>query len=467
MSAGDTMMKIRFCRLLLAAVLGTVTAALCQSRPPADNLIRNPDFKVVGEKNLPKNWSRWGPLLESTACRSRADQCGLRMDGAGEPFAVGGVWQEIKGVQGEQAYAVEALCKAESLRSPYRSVIVRITWSRAGKELPEETMMLIRGPVAVEGGLKFDDVIVAPKEADAGRLSLELKWPQGGSVCWKQVSVRPTTPPAPRKVKIGTVYLRPSHTTPERNMDMFCDLVDEAGRLGLDIVCLPEKFTKIGTAMNDAQLAKPIPGPDTERLAAAAKRNHLWVVASLPELKAGRLFNTGVLIDRNGELKGTYRKVHMPLKEWKSGVVPGSEYPVFQTDFGKVAIQICYDWFFPEIAEIWNLKGAEIVFAPTWGTTFPDEPDRLDGGETVFRVRAFDNGIYLVPSVFDGNSMVINPLGKILVSSKGRTGVFWCEVDLNHREPVPDFGHWRAIVPRDRMPDSYGPLLSDPVGPAY
>lgn len=120
-------------------------------------------------------------------------------------------------------------------------------------------------------------------------------------------------------------------------MDLFCDQIDAAGRLGLDIVCLPEKFTKVGTTKNDAELAKPIPGPDTERLGAAAKRNHLWVVASLSELDGGRLFNTDVLLDRNGELKGKYRKVHLPLGEWKSGVVPGKEYPVFETDFGKVA----------------------------------------------------------------------------------------------------------------------------------
>ncbi len=461
------MIKIRSCRLLFATLLGTSIVASGEFAQTEDSLIRNSDFASIGPKGLPTEWSRWGPLLESTACQLQAVPGGLLMDGGREPYAVGGVWQELQGVRGEQAYAIDALCRAENLQSPYRSVIVRMTWTKAGKPLPEETMMLVRGPMAVEGKLRFRDVVVAPKEADAGRLSLELKWPQGGSVCWERVSVRPTTPPPPRKVKIGTVYLQPSNSTPERNMDLFCEQIDAAGRLGLDIVCLPEKFTKVGTTKNDAQLAKPIPGPDTERLGASAKRNHLWVVASLSELDDGHLYNTGVLLDRNGELKGKYRKVHLPLGEWKSGVIPGNEYPVFETEFGKVAIQICYDWFFPEIAGIWSLKGAEIVFAPTWGTTFPDEPGRLDGGETVFRVRAFDNGIYLVPSVYDGNSMVINPLGRILASSKGQTGVFWCEVDLNQREPTPDFGHWRAIVPRDRMPDSYGPLLLDPKGPAY
>ncbi len=157
-------------------------------------------------------------------------------------------------------------------------------------------------------------------------------------------------------------------------MDLFCQQIDAAGKLGLDIVCLPEKFTKIGTTKNDAELAHPVPGADTERLGAAAKRNHIWVVASLCEIDGGRLYNAGVLIDRDGQLKGKYRKVHLPLGEWKSGVVPGNEYPVFETDFGKVAIQICYDWFFPEIAAIWGLKGAEIVFAPPGAPRFPTGP---------------------------------------------------------------------------------------------
>ena len=105
---------------------------------------------------------------------------------------------------------------------------------------------------------------------------------------------------------------------------------------------------------------------------------------------------------------------------------------MFQTEFGTVAIQICYDWFFPEVGAIFGLQGAEIIFAPTWGTTFRDNDGRVEG-ETVFRVRARDNGVYLVPSVYDGSSMVIDPLGRILVSNKGREGVFWCEVDLNQR----------------------------------
>jgi predicted amidohydrolase len=275
------------------------------------------------------------------------------------------------------------------------------------------------------------------------------------------VSVCRTSPPAPRKVKIGTVYLRPKQSTPEKNLDLFRQQIDESGRLKLDIVCLGEVITQVGTAKNVAELAEPIPGPASERLGQAAKTNGLWVVAGLIERDGQTIYNTAVLLDRAGKLAGTYRKVHLPREEWLKGITPGGEYPVFKTDFGTIAIQICYDWFFPEVDTIFGLKGAEIVFAPTWGDTLPDK-DGCVAGETVFRVRARDNGIYLVPSVYDGSSMIIDPMGRILVSNKGREGVFWHEVDLNQREPLWWVGHWRSITPRDRMPASYGPLVKEP-----
>lgn len=222
----------------------------------------------------------------------------------------------------------------------------------------------------------------------------------------------------------------------------------------------------VGTTKKATDVAEAIPGPATERLAAAARRNRLWVVVGLTERVDERIYNTAVLLDRQGRLAGKYRKVHLPREEWKQGITPGEDYPVFKTDFGTIAIQICYDWFFPESHAIFALRGAEIVFAPTWGNTLPDKDGRADG-ETIFRARARDNGIYLVPSVYDGSSMVIDPMGRILASNRGQEGVFWAEVDLNDRECLDWVGHWRSIVPGDRMPSTYGPLLADPPKPTY
>ncbi len=112
---------------------------------------------------------------------------------------------------------------------------------------------------------------------------------------------------------------------------------------------------------------------------------------------------------------------------------------------------------------VFALKGAEILFAPTWGNTLPDEDGRVEG-ENVFRARARDNGLYLVPSVYDGSSLVIDPMGRVLASNKGKEGVFWAEIDLNAREPLEWVGYWRSIGPRHRMPDTYRALVDEPKG---
>jgi len=441
------------------AVLCVVGAGAAAEQPA--ELLRNGDFHEAGQEGLPAQWSAWMPEFREASCAVRQCPEGLLVVAPDRPFAVGGAFQAIESIHGGQGYLVEAACRAKDVPSPLRSVIVRLNWTRGGKPL-HPAGMLIRGPVAAgaPGELAFRDVLLAPAEANGAKLSLEVKWPQGGSVLWRRVSIRPHEPPAPRKVKIGTVYLRPRNSTPEKNLELFCAQVDEAGRLGLDVVCLPEAITIVGTPLHGVQSAEPIPGPSTEKLGQAAAKNRVWVIAGLYERAGNRVYNTAVLMSREGKLAGTYRKVHLPREEWIQGVTPGEDYPVFQTDFGTVAIQICYDWFFPEAEEIFALRGAEILFAPTWGTTFPDEDGRAEG-ETVFRVRARDNGLYLVPSVYDGSSMVIDPMGRILAKNGGKEGVFWCEVDLGRREPLPWVGHWRSIGPRDRMPPTYGPLLED------
>ena len=431
----------------------------------ADELVVNPTFKSAGEDKLPGGWSAWKPVLDKTACRFENIGEGLLIKAAGDPYAVGGVLQEITDIKGGQAYEIKAICRLRNISNPYQSVLVRIIWSRKGKSL-HPAGMLVRGPALKADIASFEDVLVAPEGADGAKLSLEIKWPGDGSVIWKQVSLQQTTRPEPRKVKIGTVYLRPRQSTPENNLKLWCGQIDAAGKLGLDIVCLGEAITMVGTKCTAKECAEPIPGPATRKLAAAAGRNRIWVVAGLTEQAGDVVYNTAVLIDRKGRIAGKYRKVHLPREEWKNGIRPGHTYPVFETDFGKVAIQICYDWFFPEPAEIFALEGAEIIFAPTWGNTLPDQAGRVNG-ESTFRVRARDNGVYMVPSVYDGNSLVIDPMGRILANSAGKEGVFWAQVDLNVRESLQWVGYWRSIGPRHRMIKSYGPLLTTPQSSKY
>ncbi|NQU23331.1 MAG: carbon-nitrogen hydrolase family protein [Candidatus Nealsonbacteria bacterium] len=456
---------------LLAVTLALAAGAEHHTLEVSPNLIRNHGFTKAIDEGLPTDWTVWNPVWQPASCSFRCTEGGLLVEAPESPFAVGGVRQDIPGIKPGNAYEIGVSCVPKNVPSPFRSIYVRWTWTRNGKPL-HPAGALVRGPLAppegdvdrqslrVRGVLRFEDVLIAPEEADGAQLSLEVKWPRGGSVLWPMAHVFSATPPPPRKVKIGTVFLRPRGSTPEKNLELFCEQIDAAGKLKLDILCLGEAITMVGTSKTVNDVAEPIPGPSTERLGKAARQNKLWVVAGLTERDGKRIYNTAVLLDRQGKLAGKYRKVHLPREEWKKGITPGSEYPVFQTDFGTVAIQICYDWFFPESHTIFALHGAEIIFAPTWGNTLPDD-DGMARGETVFRVRARDNGVYLVPSVYDGSSMVIDPLGRILASNKGRDGVFWAEVDLNRRERLRWVGHWGSIGPRHRMPETYGAMLGD------
>ena len=453
--------------LLLAIALCLIavsSSAWGLEKPDGEaQLVANPAFASSAGQPMPHEWTLQPLPVKDAYCRVRAVDGGLAVDAPEHPFGVGIVWQEVHGIEPKKGYAVDVLAKAEKIPSPCRSILVRLTWTHSGKPLHPAGFM-VHGPIAADAGLRFADVLVAPKEADGARLSLELKWPQGGSVLWQRAGLRAAALPPPRKVKIGTVYLRPRNSTPQRNLRLFCDQVDEAGRLKLDIVCLPEAILEFGTTKNGPQTAEPIPGPTSQRLAQAARKNHLWLVAGLYERDGAAVYNAAVLLDREGRIAGKYRKIHLPREEWQMGITPGSCYPVFKTDFGTIAMQVCYDYFFPEEGSILGLKGAEIVFAPTWGTTFKDQDGRVEG-ENTFRVRARDNGIYLVPSVYDGNSMVIDPVGRVLATSDGHEGLFWCEVDLSRREPLPWVGHWRSVGPRDRMPAGYESLLGDPAEP--
>lgn len=447
---------------IAAAVL--FLPAILFAAEASSNLLKNADFSAQGEGDVPAGWTVWRPLLDQANCPTRRVEGGLRVETGQEPFGVGGAEQTAAGIHSGQAYRVQAEAQFKAIASPFRSVMVRLNWTRAGQPLTPHGWM-VRGPVMAGATATFDDVFVAPEDADGVVVRLEVKWPQGGSVLWRSISMVPCEAPAARKVRLGAVYLKPQNSTPEKNLDLWCEQIDAAGKLKLDAVCLGEEFCAVGTSKGPRELAEPVPGPITERLGAAAKKNNLYVVATLSERDGTRVYNTAVLLDREGRLAGTYRKTHLPREEWMKGVTPGTEYPVFQTDFGPVAIQICYDWFFPEVAEAFALKGARVLFAPTWGTTFKDQDGRAEG-ETVFRVRSRDNGLVLVACVYDGSSLVIDPQGRILASRTKDPGIAWAEVDLNRREPLFWVGAWGEVGPRDRMPETYGPLMAPPGLPA-
>ena len=125
-------------------------------------LVSNSAFEAAEGAKLPAGWSVWGPAWEKAACRIQANPGGgLSIDAPNDPYAVGGVFQDIKDIKGGQAYAVKAVCQLRDIPAPYYSLAVRIRWTSKGRSV-HPAGMLVRGPI-IEGGLaKFDDVLIAP-----------------------------------------------------------------------------------------------------------------------------------------------------------------------------------------------------------------------------------------------------------------------------------------------------------------
>jgi predicted amidohydrolase len=156
-------------------------------------------------------------------------------------------------------------------------------------------------------------------------------------------------------------------------------------------------------------------------------------VAGLYEREGSAVYNTAVLIDRQGKVAGKYRKVYLPTEEIEGGLTPGVAYPVFETDFGKVGLMICWDVEYVDPARALAAQGAEIILMPIWG-----------GNYTLMKARAIENHVFLVSAGYDVETAVINPSGEALCATK-EYGVFkTIPVNLSDRFVDPQLGDMRA-----------------------
>ncbi len=142
----------------------------------------------------------------------------------------------------------------------------------------------------------------------------------------------------------------------EQKLKLALEHLETAGQQHVDIACLPEEFA--GT-----QTAEPIPGPTVNAVAALAKKHSMYVICPIREQAGQEQYNTAVLLDRQGQVVGQYRKVFV---FWGEGVLPSRDgVKVFETDFGRISILTCFDLNFPELWQQADLLDADIVFWPS------------------------------------------------------------------------------------------------------
>jgi predicted amidohydrolase len=155
------------------------------------------------------------------------------------------------------------------------------------------------------------------------------------------------------------------------------------------------------------------------------------------------------LIDREGNLAGRYRKVALPREEIEGGVTPGDSYPVFDTDFGRIGMMICWDLEFPEVARQLAIKGAEVILMPIWG-----------GNLTLASARSIENQIWLVSSSYNMKTGIFDLEGELVVEANEQEPVAMIEVDLNQHQYWSWLGDLKNRIPRER-PDWVIPASGD------
>lgn len=276
---------------------------------------------------------------------------------------------------------------------------------------------------------------------------------------------------------------------PDANVEKAAGRVVEAARAGADLVCLPELFrTEYFCQREDHalfELAEPIPGPTTERFLAIAREHRVAVVVPVFERRAPGLYhNSAAVIDRNGELVGRYRKMHIPddpLYYEKFYFAPGDlGFPSFGLGFGRVGALICWDQWYPEAARLIALTGAEVLVYPTAIGWHPEEKaehgaEQFDAWQTVQRAHAIANGVYVAvpnrvglehgdvrgnratgPGIeFWGGSFVADPFGRVIAqASHDREELLYASVDPRQIATTRQF--WPFL--RDRRVDAYAGL---------
>ena len=232
-------------------------------------------------------------------------------------------------------------------------------------------------------------------------------------------------------VQFATAWLDP--TTNARRMVEFIDA--EAADHGAELVVFPELATTgYVKATPDAAFVRglydasePIPGPTTALLTDAARRNRVHVVAGVSQLHPQIpevLFNAAILIGQDGELIGVHQKVHGCLDE-KNVYACGNTMDVYDTALGQIALNLCYDVRFPELARVQALKGAEIIVS-LWASFV--QVGKVPDESIIHRcaTRAMENALFFLgcnrsgiedERVFYGRSAIAGPSGGIIASS--------------------------------------------------
>ncbi len=226
-----------------------------------------------------------------------------------------------------------------------------------------------------------------------------------------------------REITIATVQMKPALGEPEDNLVKMSDFVSKiASQQKVDLIVFPELVTSgFELGVRFTELAQRIPGPSVNLMAQRAAEFGVYIAFGMvsKERVESILFNSAVLVGPDGELVGSYNKVHLRGEE-RMAFREGFRLPVFETEIGNIGLMLGWDLAYPEVARSLTLDGAELICAmANW------EKTQIEEWRTYVRARAYENAVFVaaanrvgddVTLSFGGESLIVGPRGKIHAS---------------------------------------------------
>jgi len=441
--------------------------------------------------DLPEGWQPAAPREEirptiTFLATGGPDGAGAFLIATDDGIGQHGWVQKTFPVTGGKTYRFLAQRKTVNVESPRRSTPARIVWRDEGGKLvpadvPAESEQAGRPVPTAEpehppeaatdahGWTTLTGRYRAPSRATQAVVELHLQWAPKAQAYWGLARFEECEPVPPRTVRLAAIHHRPTGKGPRANCEEFAPLIAEAARNGADLVVLGETVHYVGLGKKPHEVAEPIPGPSTEYFSGLAKKHGTHIVVSLYERDGRLVYNVALLIGPDGRIIGKYRKVCLPHSEIEAGVMPGNDYPVFDTKFGKVGMMVCYDGFFPEVARELSKRGAEIIAWPVWGCDPLLAPARANENRVVIVSSTYMDvkAKWMLSAIYDRD-------GTVLAAADTWGTFVMAEVDLNARRIGPyNLGDFRAMVHRHRpVPPAEAalpapaPATEKPSGPA-
>lgn len=224
------------------------------------------------------------------------------------------------------------------------------------------------------------DEVLSPEGAKKFRMHIIIYTKKSAKVFVGEFSIEFARVYEPKNIKIAAIALGKEkgieYSNPESTA-IFDDVVAEflkridyvAKKEYPDLILLGEHFHNVpvkGTTIVDKAIT--MDGKVMTLMKNKAKEHGIFLAFSIHRVDEKKnYYATAVLIDRNGEVVGTYDKTHLTVIEYEMGIVPGDEFPVFDTEIGKIGFTICWDMWYPGISQILYRKGIQLLLDPTMG----------------------------------------------------------------------------------------------------